>query len=61
MKTTSVYLSGKKQQHFFDNIIHITSEPCMAYYQKVVEITIKYKQQLRNNIIVSHALFRNAL
>jgi hypothetical protein len=27
---------------------------------KVVEITIYYKQQLRNNTIMSHALFRNA-
>jgi hypothetical protein len=27
---------------------------------EVIEITIKYKQQLRNNTIVSRALFRNA-
>ncbi len=27
---------------------------------KVVEITIYYTQQLRNNTILSHALFRNA-
>jgi len=27
---------------------------------KVIEITIKYQQQLRNNTILSHALFINA-
>ncbi len=27
---------------------------------KVVELTIKYKQQLRNNTILSRAPFRNA-
>ncbi len=27
---------------------------------KEVEITVKYKQQLRNNTILSHALFMNA-
>ena len=27
---------------------------------KVVELTIQYKQQLWNNTILSHALFRNA-
>jgi hypothetical protein len=27
---------------------------------QVVEITIKFKQQLRNNTILSRALFRNA-
>ncbi len=27
---------------------------------KVIEITIKYKQQVRNNTILSRALFKNA-
>jgi hypothetical protein len=27
---------------------------------KVVEFTIQYKQHIRNNIILSRALFRNA-
>jgi hypothetical protein len=32
----------------------------MAYVlPKVVEVTILYKQQLRNNTILSRALFRN--
>jgi hypothetical protein len=29
-------------------------------FPKVVEITIQYMQKLRNNTILSHALFRNA-
>jgi hypothetical protein len=42
----------------FDNIILTLNLHCIL--PKVVEITIWYKQQLRNNAILSHDLFRNA-
>ncbi len=50
MKSLEIYenyipLFYLEENKLFDNI---NSEPCMAYLPKVVELTIEYKQQLRN-------------
>jgi hypothetical protein len=57
MKTTSLW---KKQTFLlFDKII-LNKNHVWHITPKVVELTICYKQQLRNNTIMSRALFRNA-
>ncbi len=56
MKTHHSCLSGKNK--LFDNII--LTRTMHGILPKVVELTIYYKQQLRNITVLSHALFRNA-
>jgi hypothetical protein len=53
MKTTSLCFVWKKN---FLTIL-LTMHGILP---NVVELTNQYKQQLRNNTILSHALFRNA-
>ena len=65
MKSLEIYknyitLFCLEKNKLFDKIILTQkSEPCMTYYPKWL-LTIKYKYQLRNNTILSRALFRNA-
>jgi hypothetical protein len=58
METTSLFYVWKK--YMFCNII--LTQNHAWHIPKVIEITINilYKQQLRNNNILSRALFRNA-
>jgi hypothetical protein len=55
MKTKSLVLSGKTN---FLTILYLL-RTVHGILPEVIEITIKYKQQLGNNTILSRALFRN--